>query len=77
VVTPLLELAGVKSWTAFVQSSSCVELALDGDTVTLTPARNLGAADGFEADTARISTAKANPEALGRAIRPVLGESGK
>ena len=71
---PMLELAGVKSWKAFVTGAACLDLALEGETVTLTPMRNLGAANGFEPDASRSTTAKAEPEALGRAVRALFGE---
>lgn len=52
LLTPLLTLSGVKSWTTFSKNASCVEVEEEGGRVALMPTRNLGPKEGF----ARIRT---------------------
>jgi hypothetical protein len=47
-VNPIYSLAGVKSWDAFATAAKCVGIALQDNSITFTPYRNLGAKEGFE-----------------------------
>src|SRR5664280_101765 len=45
---PVLELAGVKSWSAFAKPAKCVQIELESDQVRFTPTKNLGPKEGFQ-----------------------------
>lgn len=47
-ILPMLEIAGVKSWTVFAGDALCVSIQLSQTTLTVTPERNLGPKEGFE-----------------------------
>lgn len=45
---PVLKLAGVKTFSAFIKTCRCLEVELDAGQITLIPTRNLGSSGGFE-----------------------------
>lgn len=45
---PLLAAAGVASWNTFAKAAKHVDVRLNGDTIKVTPYKNLGGKDGFE-----------------------------
>jgi hypothetical protein len=49
LLTPLLELAGVKSWSTFMKGAKSLGLEVEGDGLKMVPTRNLGPKEGFEA----------------------------
>jgi hypothetical protein len=48
IIAPVLQLAGVKSWSKFVKDASSADLKVEGDRLKIIPNRNLGHKDGFE-----------------------------
>jgi hypothetical protein len=46
-LNPIYSLAGVSSWDTFATAARCVGIALEGDTITFVPYRNLGGKEGF------------------------------
>lgn len=74
LLDPLLALAGVKAWSTFSKSASCVEVEDDGSRITLIPTRNLGPDKGFQADTSRQIVPEPGSNALGAAVRKLLTE---
>lgn len=48
LIAPLLEQAGVKSWTTFMRKAQCVNLETTVDGLKFIPTRNLGTSEGFE-----------------------------
>jgi hypothetical protein len=48
IISPLLELAGVKSWATFMRHAKCLNVEADGERLRLIPNRNLGSKEGFE-----------------------------
>jgi hypothetical protein len=46
-IQPLLDLAGVKSWSTFVKGTVLARVEQERRSITITPLRNLGARDGF------------------------------
>jgi hypothetical protein len=66
VIAPLLALAAVRSWKAFITPATLIDIQ-GGDAVTVTPMRRDGR--GFSPLlTAREDLSKADAEALGRAV---------
>ena len=47
LISPLLELAGVKSWATFMKHAKCLNVEADGERLRLIPNRNLGSKEGF------------------------------
>ena len=47
VFSPVLEMAGVKSWAKFVMGASLVGIEMEDGTITFMPHRNEGAKEGF------------------------------
>jgi hypothetical protein len=76
---PVLKLANVRSWSQFVRSATCAELAVEDDQYSIVPTTNLGPNDGFEpraSETVRLRGASI--EKLGAGLRTVLeSHSGK
>ena len=74
LLDPLLKLAGVKSWSAFAKTASCVEIEEDGGKVSIIPTKNLGVRDGFQAERVRAATTHRDALAeLGALMRQMLG----
>jgi hypothetical protein len=46
--TPMLDLAGVKSWSSFSRGAELVGIEMEGNSIKLIPHRNLGPNEGFE-----------------------------
>ncbi len=46
--TPMLDLAGVKSWSTFSRGAELVGIEMEGNLIKLIPHRNLGPKEGFE-----------------------------
>ncbi|HWO26384.1 MAG TPA: hypothetical protein VNO30_46970 [Kofleriaceae bacterium] len=70
---PLLDLAGVKKWSAFSKGASCLHIKEEGGRIVLIPTRNLGPAEGFEDDISRqIILESSARETLGASVRRLL-----
>jgi len=68
--TPMLELAGAKSWRAFKKDAKCCGLEMEGEQLRITPQRSLGPNQGFEPilqETVEIPFA-ASPDQIGAAL---------
>lgn len=73
VPDPLLDLAGVKTWSAFVKGASCLHVEGEGERITLVPTRNLGPKEGFEEDLSRKVVLEGGArETLGASVRRLL-----
>lgn len=72
---PVLELAGVKSWNAFVKGAMLVGIESDTNDITLTPHRTLSPKEGFEPihDCSVSLLADAAASKLGTALSEVFG----
>ena len=70
IFTPMLDLAGVKSWNIFARGAELVGIEMEGHTIKLTPHRNLGPKEGFDpvADLAIRLRTDASHEDLGNAV---------
>ncbi len=68
--SPALQLAGVKTWPAFVTGALLVEIEMGVDTITLTPHRNVGPKEGFVPLESQviILAASATPGEIGEAL---------
>lgn len=71
VIKPLLDLAGVKSWSALVKGATLVEVIDDGAQIVIIPMTSLGADDGFQEDITRRTSIDAGT-ALGQPVRELL-----
>ncbi|MDH2240278.1 hypothetical protein N5K27_28695 [Pigmentiphaga sp. GD03639] len=70
---PVLELAGVKSFSTFVKSAKCIEVETSDDvTVTLIPTRNDGVDDGFAPLPYKTEATLSSDEALGSVVSAAL-----
>lgn len=73
---PVLDLAGVKSFSIFAKSSKCVGVeTADGQVVTLVPTRNEGAEGGFSPLSEKIEVTITSDDALGSAALAALAIS--
>lgn len=71
-LTPLLSIAGVKSWAAFTRGVSSIDIAASDKRITFTPMRNLGASEGFEQDPAgKVELDECSPE-LAQRVRELF-----
>jgi hypothetical protein len=70
VAAPLLELAGVKSWTTLSKGAKTVNFEVEGGKLEIIPYRNGGSAKGFVAisDKAIELSADASAEHIGAAM---------
>ncbi len=77
ITRPLLDVAGVKSWSAFSKGTRSVAVELGEDELNVVPTRNLGARDGFEALSGLAVRARVtSPAAVGEQVRTALQASG-
>ena len=67
----MLDLAGVKSWSALVKGATLVEVIDDGAQIVIIPMTSLGADDGFQEDITRRTSIDAGT-ALGQPVRELL-----
>ena len=76
LVTPLLDLAGVKSLGAFEKSAKCVQVRMDDDRVViLTPTRNGGSREGFVPLPDKAIVTSSSDEVLSSAVVAALAEA--
>lgn len=76
LLTPLLALSGVRSWTAFSRSATCVDIDEEGGRVALVPMISLGPKEGFRHDTAnQIFTTRDDLARLGSLIAETLDKA--
>ncbi len=68
--SPVLELAGVKTWPTFVKGALLVGIEMEGDAITLTPHCNEGPKEGFDPLESQAVTlaASATPGEIGEAL---------
>lgn len=73
-ITPVLQLAGVKSWGTFVKGTDLVGVELDGGQLSLLPMVNRGAREGFDypAPEQVVRTTDLDPAAVGRLIKDLF-----
>lgn len=64
----LLAAAGVASWNTFAKSAKYVDVHQDGDSLKVTPYRNLGGRDGFEPMQDRAAIVAVADPRLGEAV---------
>ena len=70
---PLLELAGVKSWSTFSKGASCLDVEDEGYRIVLVPTKNLGSTKGFVDDLSRqIILDGYRSDVLGAAVRQLM-----
>lgn len=75
ILSPVLALSGVRSWAAFAKNASYVEIEGEEGNLTLTPAENLGAREGFrEEPSKRVSVMSDDVGILGAEIAELLAE---
>jgi len=76
-LNPLLNTAGVKSWSTFAKSAVCVEVEQEGADIGLVPTRNLGAKEGFEVyELQKLSIAiHDGPDRIGTGLREAIALS--
>lgn len=72
---PLLKLAGVRSWAAFMKRAKCLDVEADGEKLRLVPYRNLGPKEGFEPilDRAVELSLPSSPDRIGLALEEAMG----
>jgi hypothetical protein len=77
LMQPLLELAGVNSWAAFVRGSSCVLVEEEDEKIVNIPTVNMGAAEGFtpNADRSVVVASGADVADIGAAAREAFRRS--
>jgi hypothetical protein len=75
LVAPLLALAKVKSWAAFMKNGKCIGLELENGCLTIMPHRKFprpkGALEGIS-EQAIVLSADASPEAIGSALEEAM-----
>jgi hypothetical protein len=74
LIDPLLNLAQVKSWSAFAKQASRAAIESEGGRLSIVPSRNLGPDEGFrglESEAVTLSD-QASPGQLGAAVRALL-----
>lgn len=74
LLTPLLELAGVKSWATFMRNAKCLTLEAEGGRLKIIPQRNLGPKEGYESLPERIVELAlgSSPGEIGAALEVAL-----
>ena len=73
---PVLDLAGVKSFSTFVRSAKCVEIeTMDDAVVAFIPTQNEGANDGFAPLPNKTEAILGSDEALGSAAVAALAKA--
>ena len=71
--SPVLELAGVKSWKTFSEGAQCVGMKLDGNVLSLTPTEHEGHRYGFvPKEDATVEVEVGDVSEIGRAILKAL-----
>jgi hypothetical protein len=75
LISPLLELGGVRSWATFVKHSKCLNVEADGERLRLIPNRNLGSKEGFEPSTNKTVELSfpSSPDRTGLALEEAMG----
>jgi hypothetical protein len=75
LVSPLLELAAVKSWATFTKHAKCVDVEVDGERLRLIPNRNLGSKEGFEPSPEKAVELlfPSSPDQMGFALEEAMG----
>ena len=78
LVSPLLELANVKSWATFMKDAKCISLELEDGQLAIIPQRKLkrpkGALESLP-EEAIIVSADASPDSIGSALEEAIGRS--
>jgi len=72
---PVMQLAGVKSWSSFARSAKCVGIEFATNRVSFVPTKNLGARDGFEPIEAKRRTSSPVKDDVGAALLRAFDES--
>jgi hypothetical protein len=73
LLDPLFALAGVKTWNAFSNGASCMEVEEVGSRVLLIPMKNLGAQEGFQPDVSTQIVLDRESDDLATSVRRLLG----
>jgi hypothetical protein len=75
LISPLLELAGVKSWATFMKHAKCLNVEADGERFRLIPNRNLGSKEGFEPSPEKAVELSfpSSPDQTGLALEEAMG----
>jgi hypothetical protein len=74
IFTPMLQLAGVTNWAAFMKKSLCVTIDLKRDHITFAPHRNLGPKEGYDPISTKAVQirAESSPQTVGAALERAL-----
>jgi len=76
IFDPILQLAGVKSWSTFVKSARCVEIELEAERLAYLATENLGAEGGFNTiERMEVISALTDTQALGANLLAAFEES--
>lgn len=73
-ITPMLSVAGVRSWRKFVQGTELVAVDLADGQLSLTPMVNMGSKEGFGYPEPEriVRTTTVDPGAVGQLIKDLL-----
>ena len=66
---PLLQAAGVASWSTFIRGTVDVSIFIEGSDYTFVPSINRGPRGGFAASPHRLAAASDDPAGIGRAAK--------
>ncbi|PWK83751.1 hypothetical protein C8D88_110207 [Lentzea atacamensis] len=74
-ITPVLALAGVKTWGAFVKGTELVGAELDDGRLSLVPMVNRGSRRGFDHPDAEqiVRAAEFDPATIGQLLKDLFG----
>jgi hypothetical protein len=74
IFKPMLDLAGVKSWSTFMQGSLCLRIEASEGILAITPTKNLGPKEGhlpFDDKVVRLPDSK-QPDAIGTGMQSAI-----
>jgi hypothetical protein len=73
IVAPFLKAAGVKSWKSFVATATCINVELEGESVTMIPTRRVVGSHGLEEErSSAVVMNSSDPGWLGSALRTMI-----
>jgi hypothetical protein len=75
IFTPMLNLAGAKSWGDFAKSAKCVRVEMEGGQLVAEPQRNMGPRNGFDPMPEKRRTLPADADKLGEAVMAALADA--
>lgn len=76
LLAPLLNAAGVRSWSKFAETATCVCLELQDGKLVAIPTKNRGPANGFEHEPGKSATLNTNDAAdIGAGVRRLFQQA--